>query len=93
MVPVYYIIVLYITEVAKLLDIRSHFSKLNAYFLKTFLNTYRTIIIFLKFKFNRTKMKRELGFIYQEPKIILQRAACFWFVWPPLIYNIMIHNN
>ena len=37
-------------------------------------------------KYNSTKMKRELGYIYREPQIILQRAACGSRAagWPPL---------
>ena len=35
-------------------------------------------------KYNNTKMKRELRYIYREPQIILQRAAG----WPPLAYNV-----
>ena len=38
-------------------------------------------------------MKRELVFIYQEPQIILQRAACGLRAagWPPLANNIVGH--
>lgn len=36
-------------------------------------------------KYNNTKMKRELGYIYREPQIILRRAACGSRAagWPP----------
>ena len=33
-------------------------------------------------KYSNIKMKRELGYIYREPQIILQRAAG----WQPLLY-------
>ncbi len=36
------------------------------------------------FKYNNTKMKRALGYIFREPQIILQRAAG----WPPLLYSV-----
>ena len=40
-------------------------------------------------KYNNTKMKRDLGYIYREPQIILQRAECGSRAagWPPLLYS------
>ena len=44
-------------------------------------------------KYNNTKMKREFGYIYQEPQITLQRAACGSQAagWPSLKYNVLYY--
>ena len=40
-------------------------------------------------------MKRELGYIYREPQIILERAACGSqaAVWPPLVYGMILRYS
>ena len=46
-------------------------------------------------KYNKTKMKREFGYIYREPQITLQRSACGSRAagWAPLIYTNLLTNK
>ena len=46
----------------------------------------------LKYNNKKKIMKRELGYIYRKPQIILQRAACGSPAagWPPMLYCLFL---